>query len=124
MPWCPSCRSEYREGFTQCTECQVDLVDARPAEASAEELVEVAAFDSLEQAELAQGLLEANDIPTEVEDARVPHPELGTVANGKVALLVPGQHVELAKSLLSEAERGELADGAEAASEAPAVTEG
>lgn len=28
MPWCPVCGSEYREGFTQCTECKVDLVES------------------------------------------------------------------------------------------------
>ena len=25
---CPNCASEYREGFTRCAECDVDLVDA------------------------------------------------------------------------------------------------
>jgi hypothetical protein len=122
MPWCPSCRVEYREGYTLCTECQVALVETRPGEAAPDVLVEVGAFASLEAAEMAQGLLEANDIPTEVEDARVPNPELGPAANGEVALLVPREHAELARVLLSEADRGELADGAEAAAEAPAGT--
>ena len=27
MPWCPKCRNEYREGFTVCADCGVDLVD-------------------------------------------------------------------------------------------------
>lgn len=27
MPWCPRCRSEYREGFTTCSECNSDLVE-------------------------------------------------------------------------------------------------
>ena len=26
MPWCPKCKMEYREGFTTCSECHVDLV--------------------------------------------------------------------------------------------------
>ncbi len=25
--YCPICRAEYREGFTECTDCDVDLVD-------------------------------------------------------------------------------------------------
>jgi len=32
---CPECGSEYREGFTRCADCDVDLVvpaDAQPAE--------------------------------------------------------------------------------------------
>ena len=33
MPWCPTCRSEYREGFTQCADCGADLVDELPPEA-------------------------------------------------------------------------------------------
>jgi Domain of unknown function (DUF4328)/Protein of unknown function (DUF2510) len=28
--WCPQCGSEYREGFTHCSACDRDLVDARP----------------------------------------------------------------------------------------------
>jgi uncharacterized RDD family membrane protein YckC len=28
--WCPQCDSEYRPGFTHCSDCGVDLVDERP----------------------------------------------------------------------------------------------
>ena len=27
MPWCPKCRSEYREGFSICADCGSELVD-------------------------------------------------------------------------------------------------
>jgi flagellar biosynthesis GTPase FlhF len=27
MPWCPKCRNEYREGFTVCADCGVELVN-------------------------------------------------------------------------------------------------
>ena len=27
MPWCPKCKSEYREGFTVCADCGGALVD-------------------------------------------------------------------------------------------------
>lgn len=30
MPWCPKCRSEYREGFAVCSDCDVDLVKNEP----------------------------------------------------------------------------------------------
>ncbi|MCI8361327.1 MAG: hypothetical protein HFE86_08345 [Clostridiales bacterium] len=30
MPWCPKCRSEYREGFTECADCKAALVEELP----------------------------------------------------------------------------------------------
>lgn len=27
MPWCPKCKTEYREGFYKCSDCNVSLVD-------------------------------------------------------------------------------------------------
>ena len=32
MPWCPKCKSEYREGFAECATCHVPLVDSLPEE--------------------------------------------------------------------------------------------
>ena len=32
MPFCPKCRAEYREGFTRCSDCDVELVDELPPE--------------------------------------------------------------------------------------------
>ena len=29
--WCPKCGAEYREGFSECADCGVALVDAPPA---------------------------------------------------------------------------------------------
>jgi hypothetical protein len=30
--FCPCCKSEYREGFTKCADCEVPLVDVLPEE--------------------------------------------------------------------------------------------
>ena len=30
--FCPNCKTEYREGFTVCADCNIDLVDALPKE--------------------------------------------------------------------------------------------
>lgn len=30
MPWCPSCKNEYREGILECAECKIALVDQLP----------------------------------------------------------------------------------------------
>lgn len=27
MPWCPKCKTEYRDGFTTCADCNVELVE-------------------------------------------------------------------------------------------------
>lgn len=28
MPWCPICKNEYREGYTHCNDCDIDLVES------------------------------------------------------------------------------------------------
>jgi len=33
---CPECGSEYREGYTRCGSCEVDLVEAQPGEPEVE----------------------------------------------------------------------------------------
>lgn len=30
MLWCPVCKNEYKEGYTHCNDCDVDLVDVLP----------------------------------------------------------------------------------------------
>ncbi|MCM1187785.1 MAG: hypothetical protein NC541_00630 [bacterium] len=32
MPWCPKCKTEYREGFTVCADCGSELVKEQPPE--------------------------------------------------------------------------------------------
>ena len=51
--FCPKCRTEYRDGFTRCNDCQVDLVKNLPAEETqeSEDLVEVLA--TFNQADIA-----------------------------------------------------------------------
>lgn len=28
MPWCPNCKEEYQEGYTECNDCKIALVDS------------------------------------------------------------------------------------------------
>ena len=42
--YCPLCGAEYREGFTVCSDCQVDLVADPPRAASAEAAMDAASF--------------------------------------------------------------------------------
>lgn len=39
MPWCPKCKSEYREGITTCADCKVELVEDLQAVKEEEEAV-------------------------------------------------------------------------------------
>jgi len=72
MPFCPNCESEYRPGFTRCKDCDVDLVATLPQAAppaeegskTAIELVDVATFLDLPQAQMMRELLEENGIAT------------------------------------------------------------
>jgi hypothetical protein len=72
--FCPKCRAEYREGFTECSDCHVPLSAERPP-AKAEPVSEappddhnfepVAVFETNNQmqAAMARGLLEDAGIP-------------------------------------------------------------
>ncbi|MCL2856318.1 MAG: hypothetical protein FWE19_01145 [Oscillospiraceae bacterium] len=43
MPWCPKCKAEYRDGFAQCSDCEVELMEERPEEIGDPPAKEVAA---------------------------------------------------------------------------------
>lgn len=70
MPFCPSCGSEYRVGFTHCRDCDVDLVESLPKEHVPEldqttlELVELASFPDYPEGEMIRELLDENGITT------------------------------------------------------------
>jgi hypothetical protein len=105
MPFCPSCQSEYRPGFTRCKDCDVALVeslpDAEPEEGinTAVELVELATFPDAPEAEMICELLEENGIATVLRsDASVVSPLLGFPAT----LLVSREDEERARALYEE----------------------
>jgi len=66
MPYCPTCRMEYGPVEKYCTVCKIDLVDFLPpdvhADAGALELVELARFSNVSEAEMIKELLETNAI--------------------------------------------------------------
>ncbi len=72
MPFCPSCRCEYRMGFARCNDCSVELVDSlseETRESSGEspdigelELVELSSFPDPMRAQMIQELLEKNGV--------------------------------------------------------------
>ena len=112
MPWCPQCGVEYREGFSRCSECGVALVSTpppkpqRPAEPGPE-WIEIASYTTAEEARLAQGLLQEQDIPAEVVDKHVVLNPFPQVDEAEVLLLVPPDRAEQADEVLARAEAGE-----------------
>ena len=68
MPFCPNCHCEYRSGFKRCNDCNVELVDSLPEETREKpdpgelELVELASFPDLMEAQMIQELLQNNGI--------------------------------------------------------------
>ena len=59
MPWCPICRNEYKEGYTECAECKVALVDELP-DISEEDEIKISAegmlFDHSKEIEALENL--------------------------------------------------------------------
>jgi hypothetical protein len=66
MPFCPRCKSEYREGLRQCPDCRVELVERLAPEPSMPkdiELVEVFTAQTQVSAYAIKDRLEAAGIP-------------------------------------------------------------
>lgn len=57
MPWCPKCKSEYREGFTVCADCGCELVE----EEQTDERVTLT-FGDEEQMKALEAFLKSNQI--------------------------------------------------------------
>ena len=68
MPFCPSCKCEYRPGFIRCNDCGMELVENLSEENDQElnrgklELVLLAEFSYPMEARMFQELLESNGI--------------------------------------------------------------
>ena len=74
MPFCPTCASEFRPGFTRCEECDVDLVDELPEPPDPPEAPPNPSFETvyrttdLVEAETIRILLEGRGIEAEVQN--------------------------------------------------------
>jgi len=99
--FCPICKSEYREGFTQCDECKVKLVQELIEEEipKKQRLIEIAT--SLQQSDIGiiKSLLDAENIEYiflhETFGHLYPVPETNT-------LLVAQKDQKLAKAILKD----------------------
>ena len=68
MPFCPSCKCEYRPGFARCSDCDMELVESLSEENGQKfnrgklELVSLGSFSVPEEARMFQEFLESNGI--------------------------------------------------------------
>ena len=85
MPWCPKCKSEYREGFTICADCGCELVE----EELGENTVSLT-FGEAEQMEALADFLRYSGI----RDIRQREDD----SDGQVELLVSRQDLEKASA--------------------------
>jgi putative signal transducing protein len=123
--FCPECQGEYREGFTECADCGVQLVDKLPEPEAARDQISDAGLVALlrtgdpNELAFAEAVLTDADIPfvkkgESVQDLFA----LGRVGmgfnpiTGPIVLLVSEEHAAEAAKLLEESEKAEL-DGME-----------
>lgn len=67
--YCPKCKAEYREGFTECADCRVRLLNGSPPpdppsrfDPNLDLVVVLKTHDQIQLA-LAKGILEDSEIP-------------------------------------------------------------
>lgn len=96
--YCPSCRSEYRAGFSRCEDCDVALIAELPQEQERfTELVEVLSTADAGEVALIESILGAAEIPYLTQGKNF---NLGR--NIPVRLLVPEECLDEARELLAD----------------------
>ncbi|HNQ18982.1 MAG TPA: DUF2007 domain-containing protein [Smithellaceae bacterium] len=101
--FCPKCKSEYRQGFYQCADCGVELVDRLPAEPADEkgdeEFVEV--FSTYNQGEVAfiKSVLEGEGVTYYFQGD---NPVMLIAAGAYARLLVKSDEAERAREILRD----------------------
>jgi hypothetical protein len=76
---CPQCHSEYMAGITRCSDCDVELVEALPADKPAhndatDDLVTVFSSHDPGLVAIAQSILQSAEIRFSVRGQLVPYP--------------------------------------------------
>lgn len=69
MSWCPKCRTEYRNGFSVCSNCGSQLTENLPPteESKSADLVTVAIVYGQAEAEIVKAKLESKNIPVHLK---------------------------------------------------------
>ncbi len=107
--YCPDCGYEYREGFSRCPDCDVELVSELPDEDTAEhlEFEEVLSASSLADIAIIKSLLNGEGITyyfaNENMFSSIPAPAL------PATLMVLNDHVRAAREILRDVELSYMA---------------
>ena len=110
--YCPECGGEYREGFTHCADCDVDLVEALPTSPEEDpdtELVTVLEAGDPAELALAESLLRESGIPFFKKGDQLQNLfAMGTLGfgfnpvAGPAVLQVAEEHAEAAEQILAD----------------------
>lgn len=103
--FCPQCKSELRQGFSRCAECDVEFVETLSAEPEGVDSHPVTVFttSNLHEAHLVKSLLEGNNITAVIVDGEVASLNLFlTNALGGIKLAVAESDLTEANEVLKE----------------------
>ena len=107
MPYCPTCKTEYVEGKTECTDCGAQLVDELPFQAVPGEgttWVEIASTGTDDEARLIKGFLDAEGIPAQIENVKFTAEPVNFGTMGDIRIYVGAEDEQRALQLLKERE--------------------
>jgi hypothetical protein len=109
--YCPQCKSEYRVGFTQCSDCHVALVDHPVEPPVAQEpdvqLIVIRTYPSVIEADLAKNALGAAGIESMVRaEGAVRRNNLGLDLHGAELFVRADEAEDADRILVSDATNG------------------
>jgi hypothetical protein len=97
--FCPICKSEYKDEFSHCAECDVDLVAELPVEF--EKMKRVLQTSNQTLLTAFESALTAAGIPHFIRGA-----EAASLMPINATVVVPEEHQDAATAILVEAEQG------------------
>jgi len=111
--FCPRCKTEYREGFAACADCNLPLVAKLPEEIpidhTPEKWIKVAVFDNLSQAQTSRSILEGQGIACMMQDENaVGLVPIFTYVLGGIKLFVAEKDEAEAREILAGMKWGHL----------------
>ena len=101
--FCPNCKSEYREGFTFCVDCEIELVEELPSEelyeTEYEEFVSVAATTNISIIPIVKSILDYAEIKYFIKGEML---QIVPLINNVMEIQVPKEDAQNAIALLKD----------------------